>query len=139
MAATKGKGVNSDSNADSNITLPSCSTHFQSFLQSSSQDASKSELLIYLDEWNEHLGNKAFNLLHWWKLNEHRYPIVPQMARNFLTIPASSVSSESTFSAAGRVPDDYRSSLLPSMVEALICSSSWIRGAPMLTVCYIII
>lgn len=60
MAASKGKGVScSDSNADSNITLPSCSSHFQSFLQSSSQDASKSELLIYLDERNENLGNKA--------------------------------------------------------------------------------
>lgn len=56
------------------------------------------------------------------------------MAKNFLTIPASSVSSESTFSAGGRVLSDYRSSLCPTMVEALICASSWIRGAPMITV-----
>lgn len=50
------------------------------------------------------------------------------MAKKFLTVPATSVSSESTFSASGRTLDDYRSSLSPSTVEALVCSSSWIRG-----------
>jgi hypothetical protein len=51
------------------------------------------------------------------------------MAKNFLTIPATSVSSESTFSTGGRVLDDYRSSLKPAMVEALVCASSWLKGA----------
>ncbi|KAK1603698.1 hypothetical protein QYE76_027371 [Lolium multiflorum] len=58
-----------------------------------------------------------------------RYPVVAKMAKNFLTIPATSVSSESTFSTGGRVLDDYRSSLKPSMVVALVCASSWIKGA----------
>ncbi|VAI87898.1 unnamed protein product [Triticum turgidum subsp. durum] len=51
------------------------------------------------------------------------------MAKKFLTIPATSVSSESTLSTGGRVLDDYRSSLLPSMVEALIYASSFIKGS----------
>ncbi|KAM0919875.1 hypothetical protein ACQ4PT_007873 [Festuca glaucescens] len=51
------------------------------------------------------------------------------MARRFLTIPASSVSSESTFSTGGRVLDDYRSSLKPVMVEALVCGASYIKGS----------
>ena len=51
------------------------------------------------------------------------------MAKRFLTIPASSVSSESTFSTGGRVLDDYRSSLKPTMVEALVCGASYIKGA----------
>jgi hypothetical protein len=51
------------------------------------------------------------------------------MAKKFLNMPATFVSSESTFSTGGQTLDDYRSSLSPSMVEALICSSSWIRGA----------
>ena len=46
------------------------------------------------------------------------------MAKKFLTVPATSVSSESTFSTGGRTLDDYRSSLSPSTVEALICASS---------------
>ena len=52
-----------------------------------------------------------------------------KMAKKFLIVPATSVSSESTFSTGGRTLDDYRSSLSPSTVEALICASSWIRGA----------
>jgi hypothetical protein len=39
------------------------------------------------------------------------------------------VSSESTFSTGGRTLDDYRRSLSPTTVEALIRLSSWIRGA----------
>lgn len=50
------------------------------------------------------------------------------MARRFLTVPASSVSSESTFSTGGRVLDDFRSSLKPYMVEALVCAASYIKG-----------
>jgi hypothetical protein len=46
-----------------------------------------------------------------------------------LTIPTTSVSSESTFSTGGRVLDDYRSSLKLAMVEALVCASSWTKGA----------
>ncbi|KAM3297273.1 hypothetical protein ACQJBY_039246 [Aegilops geniculata] len=52
-----------------------------------------------------------------------------KIARRFLTIPATSVSSESTFSTTGRILDDYRSSLKPVMVEALVCAASYIKGA----------
>ncbi|VAI50317.1 unnamed protein product [Triticum turgidum subsp. durum] len=51
------------------------------------------------------------------------------MAKKFLTIPATSVSSESTFSTSGRILNDYRSSLSPNMVEALVCASSYIKGS----------
>uniref|UniRef100_A0A453PBT3 HAT C-terminal dimerisation domain-containing protein n=1 Tax=Aegilops tauschii subsp. strangulata TaxID=200361 RepID=A0A453PBT3_AEGTS len=52
---------------------------------------------------------------------QKKYPVLENMARRFLTIPASSVSSESSFSTGGRILDDYRSSLKPYMVEALVC------------------
>ena len=55
--------------------------------------------------------------------------MLAKMARQFLTIPASSVSSESSFSTGGRVLDDYRSYLKPVMVEALMCGASYIMGA----------
>lgn len=51
------------------------------------------------------------------------------MAKRFLAVPASSVSSESTFSTGGRILDDYRSSLKPETVQALVCASSWIRAS----------
>ena len=129
------KAAQSKSNASSSLTidrscgLPSASCEFQSYLSSTEANPSKSELLIYLDELNVSLEDKEFDLLNWWKVNSHRFPVVSKMTKKFLTVPATSVSSESTFSTGGRTLDDYRSSLRPSTVEALICASSWIRGA----------
>ena len=114
---------------DTSSSLPSSASEFTSFLSASSLETSKNELGKYLDEENESLLNKSFDVLLWWKLNAHRYPVIAKMANNFLSIPATSVSSESTFSTGGRVLDDYRSSLKPAMVEALVCASSWIKGS----------
>jgi hypothetical protein len=92
-------------------------------------ETSKNNLDKYLGEANESLLNNFFDVLLWWKLNVHRYPVVSKIAKNFLSIPTTSVSLESTFSTGGRVLDDYRSSLKPTMVEVLMCASSWIKGA----------
>ncbi|KAK3221347.1 hypothetical protein Dsin_008372 [Dipteronia sinensis] len=50
------------------------------------------------------------------------------MARDVLSIPVSSVASESTLSVGWRVLDQYRSSLKPDTMEAIICSRDWIHG-----------
>ena len=55
------------------------------------------------------------------------------MARNVLAIPVSSVDSECAFSTHGGVLNEFHSSLLPSTVEALVCSQDWIRGEPVQT------
>ncbi|KAH1072498.1 hypothetical protein J1N35_024826 [Gossypium stocksii] len=49
------------------------------------------------------------------------------MARDVLSVPISTVSSESAFSTSGCVLDNFRSSLTPSMVEALVCTQDWLR------------
>jgi hypothetical protein len=130
----------SASSSKESTSLVAClvSSEFQSFLESSASETSKSELLIYLDEANHPLNDKNFNLLNYWKVNAPRFPVVSSMAKKFLAVPASSVSSESTFSCGGRVLDDYRSSLKPATVQALVCASSWIRGSkspPIILVC----
>ncbi|GJZ01791.1 copia protein [Tanacetum coccineum] len=49
------------------------------------------------------------------------------MAAHFLAIPITTVASEATFSAGGRVIDTYCASLDPETVQALICGGDWIR------------
>ncbi|WRX10019.1 HAT [Theobroma cacao] len=48
--------------------------------------------------------------------------------RDFLTIPVSTVASESVFSIGGRVVSDHRSRLKPYTLEALMCTQNWLRN-----------
>ena len=56
------------------------------------------------------------------------YPDLATMARDILAMPVTTVALESTFSASGRVLDQYRSSLKPETVQALICTRDWLYG-----------
>jgi hypothetical protein len=91
--------------------------------------SSKSELEKYLSEENEEQSNK-FDILGWWKINSTRFPVLSRLARDVLAVPISTVASESAFSTGGRILDDFRSSLTPFMVEALICTQDWLKRAP---------
>nr|GMC86818.1 zinc finger BED domain-containing protein RICESLEEPER 2-like [Ipomoea batatas] len=87
----------------------------------------KSELEMYLDE--QRIDRKAdLNILHFWKGNQFRYPQLAAMARDILSIPVSTVASESAFSAGGKVLDQYRSSLKPEVVEGIVCCKDWLYG-----------
>jgi hypothetical protein len=85
-------------------------------------------LELYLDEPKYLDKNKTFDILSFWKGNEFHYPEVAAMARDVLSIPISTVALESTFSIGGRVIDQYRSSLKPDIVEALVCTRDWLYG-----------
>ncbi|GKA24588.1 zinc finger BED domain-containing protein RICESLEEPER 2-like protein [Tanacetum coccineum] len=88
----------------------------------------KSELKMYLDEGllEGHWGMK-FNALEWWNIHQLKYPVLSKMANDVLAIPVSTVASEATFSAGGRVIDPYRYALKSSTVEMLLCGGVWIR------------
>ena len=49
-----------------------------------------------------------------------------KITRDLLAVQVSTVSSKSAFSCGGRLLDSFRSSLLPRMVEALMCSRDWL-------------
>lgn len=79
----------------------------------------RTELDKYLAEECEE-DHKKFDILKWWKGQSPRFPILSRLARDVLAIPISTVASESAFSTGGRVLDDFRTSLTPFMVEALV-------------------
>ena len=83
-----------------------------------------SEVESYLKDLVEDPSNFKLNVLLWWRVNGSRYPILEQIARDFLVVPVSTVASESAFSTGHHIIDEYRSSLTPVMVEALICTEN---------------
>ncbi|KAF3781004.1 putative AC transposase [Nymphaea thermarum] len=97
----------------------------------------KSEIDTYLDDRLIKHDNNGddffFNILQWWKDKESRYQILSQMARDLLSISITSVASEKAFSTGGRIVNDSRSSLVPKIVEALVCLGNWVKndGDPM--------
>ncbi|KAL3524830.1 hypothetical protein ACH5RR_013202 [Cinchona calisaya] len=97
----------------------------------------KTELDTYLEEKlhpSKVDEQDDFNILDFWKSNAAKVPILSMMARDILAIPVTSVASESAFSTGRRVLNKFRSSLLPSTVEALICSQDWIKTDPRETI-----
>jgi hypothetical protein len=95
-------------------------------LNNGGSSSSKSELDKFLAEEPEDDGPK-FDILSWWKVNSSRFPVLGYLARDVFAIPISTVASESAFSTSGRVLDDFRTSLTPFMVEALVCTQDWLR------------
>jgi len=97
-------------------------------MESGSSNTAKSELDKYLSEDTED-RNKKIDILVWWKDNAPRLPVLAHLTRDVLAIPVSTVASESAFSTSGRILDDFRTSLTPFMVEALVCAQDWLRRA----------
>ncbi|KAF3787670.1 Zinc finger BED domain-containing protein RICESLEEPER 2 [Nymphaea thermarum] len=101
---------------------------FTYYMSSVSPQVPRTDLEAYLtDPIERPRPNENFCILNWWKENESKYRVLSKMARDILAIPISTVASESSFSTAGRIINDYRCSTTPETVEALVCTQSWIR------------
>ncbi|KAM1100543.1 hypothetical protein ACFX15_006761 [Malus domestica] len=92
------------------------------------QNKIANEVDMYFNDPHQSLTYEGFNLLDWWKGNCGQYPILSKVAKDVLALPSSTVASENAFSLGGRVVDPFRASLTPKTVEALVCTSDWLRG-----------
>ena len=63
------------------------------------------------------------DVLKWWASNETKFPALSVMARQYLSVPATSASAERLFSVAGRTYDDLRQNLKDEMLE----TTMWAR------------
>lgn len=90
----------------------------------------KSPLDKYLEE-DEEDENKDINVLEFWKGKQSNYgPELARLACDVLSIPITTVTSESSFSIGAHVLNRYRNRLLPEKVQALICTRNWLHGYP---------
>lgn len=70
----------------------------------------------------------SFDILLWWRDHKLTYPVLSIMARDIMSVPVSTVSSESCFSLTGRIIEERRRRLLPENVEMLTCLKDWELG-----------
>jgi len=65
--------------------------------------------------------------LTWWKLQQSEYPSLSRVARDYLSIQATSVASEQAFSIAGKTISEVRNRLERETARAILCLKSWIH------------
>ncbi|XP_060182751.1 zinc finger BED domain-containing protein RICESLEEPER 2-like [Lycium barbarum] len=107
--------------------LESLMKDLKNYKTASGRVDARTELDKYFGEETED-DSKEFNILDWWKMNSARFPILAEMARHVLAVPVSSVASKSAFSTGGRLPNSFRSSLTPKLMQALVCLQDWLRS-----------
>ena len=123
-------GTGSSSNPTPSASL-SRHTSASALLQAASNYASLgagSELSAYLDSDTVQKYDDDFNLLTWWQDHKLTYPSLSMLAKDVLTVPVSTISSESAFSLTGRIIEERRRRLTSEMVEMLTCIKDWEEG-----------
>jgi len=87
-------------------------------------DLIQAEITQYL---KEDLDLEGTDILMYWSKGRKSYPMLSEIARMFLSIPATSASSKRVFSKGRRIISWQQASLNPSSVEELLCVKEWSR------------
>ena len=91
------------------------------------RNSTKDELNEYDTEDLEPSNCNPSDVLLYWAGKKKKWPHLPTMARDMLSIPATSAASERAFSTGKDVFDISRMRFNPENVEAVLCLRSWYR------------
>ena len=73
-------------------------------------------------------SSKKVDILDFWKKKQSKFPVLACMTCDILTIQASTVASESSFSLNGRIISVRRTRLTPESVEMAVCLKDYLDG-----------
>lgn len=91
---------------------------FVQFEENNNQTAISTEFKSYIEE--PVAQNDSFVLKNWWFEHKEKYPTLFQMFVRNSSVPATSASSERSFSTCGMIITSRRANILPSNVNDLI-------------------
>lgn len=107
---------NDNVNNNSNITVNLF--YVPSLLKSlDEEDVAQDEVQEYLDLPQIGINNDP---LVWWKLHSKKFPILSELSKIYLGIPATSTPSERLFSDAGNLLTNKRTRILPELFKRMI-------------------
>jgi hypothetical protein len=90
-------------------------------------ETGKSQLDIYLDEPGlDFHSYEDMDVLQWWKNNNDRFPELSRLACDLLSVPITTVASNSEYCTGSHFFNKYKDRILPMDVETRICTRSWL-------------
>ncbi|KAK0143585.1 Zinc finger BED domain-containing protein 1 [Merluccius polli] len=88
--------------------------------EKSSRQIAQAEMVKYKDTDSLTLDGNA---LDWWRCHQSEFPLIANLAKKYLCIPGTSVSSERVFSTAGDIVHSDRSVLSAQHVDQLFAGA----------------
>lgn len=92
----------------------------------------QSEIDFYIES---PCANKDVDILTWWRDHENVYPILAKMAKDLLSVMATSVPVERLFSNTAQIMVPRRRTMKNDIFQALGTISSWIKSDLVYDIC----
>ena len=84
--------------------------------------------LTQFNSFDDMYSNDDIIPLVWWQARSIEFPLLSQIARDYLSIQSTSVASEQSFSVASNTLTNIRNRLHSTTARASLCLKSWIKN-----------